>query len=94
MSEREIVRRIMAAIREAGGYCVKYHGGPYSHAGTPDILGCYRGRMLALEVKRPGGKATALQAAQIRLWEAAGAVADVVHSVAEVEALLREVEDT
>ena len=30
----------------------------FGKAGISDILGCHRGKMFAVEVKRPGGKAT------------------------------------
>ena len=88
MTEAQIVKRIVAAIRTAGGYAIKHHGSPYSHAGTPDVLGCLRGRMLAVEVKRPGGKPTALQEHELRLWAACGAIAGVVTSVDDLTALL------
>lgn len=68
-------------------YVVKTHGSVYS-AGQPDLLGCFQGRTLALEVKRPGGKPTKLQMAMLKKWEAAGAIAAVVHSVEEVKELL------
>lgn len=38
--ESKLSRRIKAAIRAGGGYCVKIHGGPTMEAGTPDILAC------------------------------------------------------
>jgi hypothetical protein len=68
-------------------YVIKTHGSMYS-AGQPDLLGCYQGRTLALEVKRPGGKPTKLQAAILKKWGAAGAITGVVTSVEEVEKLL------
>lgn len=38
--ESKLSRAIMAAIKAHGGYCVKFHGGPMTEAGTPDILAC------------------------------------------------------
>ena len=83
---------IVAAIKQyldklPNCYVVKTHGSIYS-AGQPDLLGCYQGRTLALEVKRPGGKPTKLQMAMLKKWEAAGAIAAVVHSVEEVKEML------
>jgi len=71
-------------------YAVKTRG-DYRQAGQPDILGCYRGRTLALEVKRPGGKITALQAATLDKWKTAGAVAGMVMSVEETKTLLKSI---
>jgi hypothetical protein len=55
-------------------------------AGTPDILGCRRGRMFAVEVKSGGAGPTAIQRHRLRQWEDAGAfctVADEEFSVRE-----------
>ena len=38
--------------------------GPYSVGGIPDFVGCYKGKFFGVEVKRPGGKPTALQLRQ------------------------------
>ena len=38
--ESKLSRAIQAAIRAGGGYCVKFHGGPMTTNGTPDILAC------------------------------------------------------
>jgi hypothetical protein len=38
--ESKLSRAIIAAIRAHGGYAVKFHGGPMTEAGTPDIVAC------------------------------------------------------
>ncbi len=38
--ESKLSRAIMAALRNRGIWCVKIHGGPFTMAGTPDILAC------------------------------------------------------
>jgi hypothetical protein len=43
----------------------KYHGSPYSHKGVPDLLICWNGTFVAVEVKVPGEKPTPAQALQI-----------------------------
>ena len=88
MTEATIVAKLAAHIKSRGGYCIKHHGSAYSHAGTPDLLACLDGRFLALEVKRPGKSATRLQEVELARWLAAGAVAGVVTSVDDLEALL------
>jgi hypothetical protein len=59
--------------------------------GQPDVLGVLSpsGRMLAVEVKRPGKTPTAAQAAFLAAVRAAGGVAGCVHSVDELVELLR-----
>jgi hypothetical protein len=55
------IARYLQTIPEVWFY--KTHGGPFGKAGIPDIIGCYWGIFFAIEVKRPGGKATPLQLA-------------------------------
>jgi Holliday junction resolvase len=87
-SEKAIVNAIKRYLDKLPGcYVIKTYGSVYS-AGQPDLLGCFQGRTLALEVKRPGGKPTKLQMAMLKKWEAAGAIAAVVHSVEEVKGIL------
>lgn len=52
--------------------------------GTPDILAVISGRFVAIEVKRPGGKPSKLQLAQLKRIEAAGGVAFVADSIDDV----------
>lgn len=57
--------------------------------GVPDIIGCYRGHMLAWEVKPPGGLVFRPgQLHQLTLAAEAGAVAAVVTSRLDAAALL------
>jgi len=56
--------------------------------GTPDILCVINGRFVAIEVKRPGGKPSKLQLAQLKRIEAAGGIAFIAESVDDVIACL------
>lgn len=38
--ESKLSRRIMAALRARGIWCMKIHGGPMTMAGAPDIVAC------------------------------------------------------
>lgn len=72
--------RILKAIKAAFPDCFvwKAAAGPYSRSGIPDICLIVRGHFFGLEVKRPGGKATALQEQTIMAINAAGGTAAVV----------------
>lgn len=71
--EGKLSRAIIAAIRANGGYAVKFHGGPMTEAGTPDILACIPvciddvegqeiGIFVGIETKMPlGGDPTPIQ---------------------------------
>lgn len=53
-------------------------------SGWPDIVGCYAGRAFLIEVKRPGGKPTPLQDAEMKKWAAVKARVLVTYSVDDV----------
>lgn len=82
-SVQEAARRLVVA---RGGWIVK--GNPTLGAGVPDLLACYRGRFLGLEVKQPGQKPTRLQLHVLGRIEAAGGAAGIVRSKADVERIL------
>lgn len=82
MSEAATTRQILHALRALPEcWAEKTHGSAFSAAGTPDILGCYRGRGFALEVKAPRGRVTLIQSRMLARWEAAGAAVAVVRSL-------------
>ena len=67
----------------------KEHGGQYGTAGIPDIIVCYKGRFIALEVKIGSNQPTRLQAATIEQIRRAGGIAVVVSSVDEVKEIMQ-----
>ena len=71
----------------------KIHGGIYSQ-GVPDLLVCYKGRFIALEVKTPDNKAgpTRLQRAQLAQIRASGGLGYVVRSVRNTDRILDHVD--
>ena len=91
--ESKLTGKIAAALHARGAWVLKYHVSPYSRAGVPDLLVCYRGRFLALEVKVPGGHATALQLRELARIRAAGGTAEVVTTVGEVLKLCDAIDD-
>jgi hypothetical protein len=60
--------------------------------GSADLIGVVRGRMLAIEVKRPGGKPSADQITWMRVVNMHGGYAVVVTSVPEAIAAVRAAE--
>jgi len=80
MTEREIQRRIIDALRGAGCLvCVTSNRRHTANTpGTPDLFVWYAGKWTALEVKSPDGRLTARQSALVE----SGAVT-VVRSVEE-----------
>jgi hypothetical protein len=100
-TETQIKKEISAYLDSLGEKCwhVAYHNIGYGRKGVPDRLVCYRGRFLALEVKRPpeerkkNPEAEKWQAREIAAINVADGVARVVWSVKQVVALISALED-
>ena len=60
-SETRLVKRIMDILRQNDVFCFKVHGSPFQMSGLPDIVGCHRGRFIAIEVKITGKEPSPLQ---------------------------------
>ena len=75
------------------GYALTTTGSRYVPTGTPDILGCVQGRMVAFEVKKVGKKPTPTQFGQLRAWAKAGALVGWVCDEQHVTDLLDHVGD-
>lgn len=89
--EKTIVSAIMRVLKARGvRWLIKTHGGPYQAAGLPDIIAIApgTGRLLGIEVKRPGGRLTDLQRATLARINEAGGVAGVAFGVDDALALL------
>lgn len=93
--ESKLSRAIKDAIKARGGYCIKVHGGPFTEAGTPDILACIpinchplddpegrTGLFVGFETKMPtGGDPSPIQQLRHEQIRAAGGVVIVPRSV-------------
>lgn len=89
VKEATIVKNICDYLKKLDKcFFWKEHGGMYGTAGIPDIIVCYRGKFIALEAKRPGGKLTRLQAKAIKDIRAAEGAAYIVTSVEEVKEIM------
>lgn len=94
--ERRLVKRIVSYLEGRGARPFKIHGeeGDYQEAGIPDLLVCYKGVFVGLEVKMPGRENTVspLQKRCLRSIERAEGYAVVVTSVGQVERLLAKID--
>lgn len=79
MSEADVQRRIQAQIRRAGGWVLKVHGNQYTPTGTPDLLACYQGKFIAIEVKQYGNKPSEVQLHSLDLIADAGGLTTVAY---------------
>ncbi len=88
--ESRLQRRIRKHLEEiyVGSWWVKFHGGPFTPAGVPDLLGCIAGRMICLEVKQPGESPSILQVKTLERLGRAGAIVGVVTCVQDAVDLI------
>lgn len=69
---------------------INVHGGVYTERGTPDVIGCVGGRMVAFECKRDRTeRPTRIQLWRLSEWIRAGAVVGAIASVEDAELILR-----
>lgn len=69
--------------------CFRKNRNKFAINGVADIIGVYRGRMLAIEVKKPGGKATKEQTDFINRINKLGGIAGVATSIDDVRQIIR-----
>lgn len=84
MREKNIENKIKSYLKSKGAYYVKYHGNQFSQVGVADILACYKGRFIAIEVKNETGKPSPLQLANQKMVKDAGGISLIARSVKEV----------
>jgi len=89
MRETPFVKQIRGVLEVAGAFVVKTHGGPIV-SGLPDLVICYQGAYIVMEVKRPDRprKGTALQEYTLGQVRDAGGWAGVVNDIQQVHDLL------
>lgn len=56
MREKSVENDIKDYLFKKGIYYFKVHGSRFMEPGIADIIACYKGHFLAIEVKRPGAK--------------------------------------
>lgn len=77
-NERDVKKKLVAALKSIGAWYCMPHGAGYGRAGIPDIIACIDGRFFAFECKFGKNKPTAHQAAELRDIARAGGAAGVV----------------
>lgn len=75
-------------LTKLGAKCIKIHGDSFTEAGTPDIIGCYRGRCFTIETKQDDGILTPIQAYRLMQWKEAGAIIGVARNADEAERIM------
>lgn len=93
MLESRIKENILEALRKRGARPVKQYGCIYTEAGMPDLLICYKGRFICMELKRPGEKPTKKQLQVLRSFTRAEATIGIACSVDEAMNILDSIDN-
>lgn len=88
LSETQIEAALVKSVHAAGGLCWKWPA--TARAGVPDRIVILGGRVVFVELKRPGGKVRPIQAEVHRRMKAAGADVRVVDSIESARSFVHE----
>lgn len=88
MREKVIENKIKAYLKSIGAYYFKHHGNQFSQVGVPDIIACYKGRFIGIEVKNETGKTSLLQDENLKMINKAGGIGIVARSLEEVKQVI------
>lgn len=93
MKESDLQRRILTYLRSNDAWCTKVVTATTS--GVPDILCCYKGFFIGIEVKAPGKlkNVTELQQAVLDSITESGGIALAVDSMVTIRDLLEEIDE-
>lgn len=79
-NEANLIKKIEKWWTKNGALVLKFHGNQFTRQGTPDLLICYEGRFIALEVKIGSNKPKPIQLEMIkRIKEWYGGIAEWVN---------------
>ena len=74
-AEKNFENRVKNYLKDKGAWVLKYWGGAaYTKSGIPDLLVCFEGWFLGIELKAPKGKPSELQLYNLREIEKAGGI--------------------
>ncbi len=90
LTERELTKLIMDYLKWIPNSTFKKIRGSMGMRGILDIIGCWNGRYVEIEVKTERGRLTPWQKARIEQIRAAGGVAEVVRSLEDVHRLFNQ----
>lgn len=92
MREKTIENKIKDYLKSKGAYYFKHHGNQFSQVGVPDIIACYKGHFIGIEVKNLTGKTSPLQDINLKMINEAGGYGFVARDVEHVKRILENID--
>lgn len=90
MDEKKLQTKLQEILKAKGAYVFKVMTA--NRNGVPDLIACYKGRFIGIEVKGPNGRPSALQLANIGMIREAGGLAGVVYEISQLTNLMNEID--
>ena len=75
MTEKQFENQVKKWLKEHGAWFLKTWGGGYQRNGIPDLLICWKGKFIGIELKTDIGKPSPLQLHELNEIEKAGGIA-------------------
>ncbi len=76
--EKNFETKLKNYLIAQGAWVLKTWGGGYQRSGIPDLIVCYKGKFLGLELKSEGCKPTMLQLYELDQIQKAGGIGTVL----------------
>lgn len=92
MKEGVLQTKIKEYLIGKGAYVETIWGGGFQAAGIPDLIGCYKGHFIGVEVKVGKGKPSPIQEVKIRQINNAGGYGIVTWDLETVEKMIEEID--
>lgn len=88
-SEATIVEEMLGWLNvQPGVHARKVHQSAVTGSGEPDLMICWRGRMVLIEVKTPDKRPTRVQLRRMLTWQEAGALVGWATSMDDLRAIV------
>lgn len=94
MLEKKVENSIKDFLFSKGAYFFKVHGSKFMPVGLPDIVCCYKGRFIGIEVKAPGKlyNQSDYQVIHMNNIRKAGGIYLLTDNLLDVESLLEDID--
>ena len=89
MREKQIENTIKKYLASLGVWYIKHHANKFTKVGVPDILACWNGKFVAIEVKTPVGVLSELQKYNLKAISESGGISIVARSLQDVKEVIK-----
>lgn len=95
MNESQLTSKVKNYVKSKGAYVEKIFGGGFQASGIPDLIACYNGLFIGIELKSPTGKGRAsdVQKIKIKRIRDAGGIAFITDNLEDVKEVFENIDN-